>query len=137
MFRIICFFCVALVSYSIHSQEILRPEQPVAFVGAMLLDGYESEPIHHSVVIFDKGHIVAVGEKHNTPIPEGAKIIDISGKTLMPGLIDAHVHVDLIGHGDYTRYYKFLEKTKRLHEVMPIAAKQMLRAGVTLSLIHI
>ena len=87
MFRIICFFCVVLVSYSIHSQEILRPEQPVAFVGAMLLDGYESEPIHHSVVIFDKGHIVAVGEKHNTPIPEGAKIIDISGKTLMPGLI--------------------------------------------------
>ncbi len=131
MFQIICFFCVVLVSYSIHSQEILRPEQPVAFVGAMLLDGYESEPIHHSVVIFDKGHIVAVGEKHNTPIPEGTKIIDISGKTLMPGLIDAHVHVDLIGHGDYTRYYKFLGNTKRLHEVMPIAAKQMLRAGVT------
>ncbi|MEM9209745.1 MAG: amidohydrolase family protein, partial [Pseudomonadota bacterium] len=53
------------------------------------------------------------------------------GKTVMPGLIDAHVHVDLIGHGDYDRYYTFLGGTERLPDVMPIAAKQMLRAGVT------
>ena len=112
MFRIITLIFVVLLSCSIHSQEILRPDRPVAFVGGMLLDGYEAEPIHHSVVIFDKGRIVAVGKRLNTPIPENAKIIDISGKTLMPGLIDAHVHVDLIGHGDYTRYYKFLQGTK-------------------------
>ena len=132
MFRIFTLVFVVLLSCSIHSQEILRPDRPVAFVGGMLLDGYESsEPIHHSVVIFDDGRIVAVGERHDTPIPGNATVIDISGKTLLPGLIDAHVHVDLIGHGDYTRYYKFLQGTKRLHEVMPIAAKQMLRAGVT------
>ena len=131
MSRSITLVLVVLLSCSIHSQEILRPDRPVAFVGGMLLDGYEAEPIHHSVVIFDKGRIVAVGKRHNTPIPGNATVIDISGKTLMPGLIDAHVHVDLIGHGDYTRYYKFLQGTKRLHEVMPIAAKQMLRAGVT------
>ena len=132
MFRIFTLVFVVLLSCSIHSQEILRPDRPVAFVGGMLLDGYEAaEPIHHSVVIFDDGRIVAVGERHNTPIPGNATVIDISGKTLLPGLIDAHVHVDLIGHGDYTRYYKFLQGTKRLHEVMPIAAKQMLRAGVT------
>lgn len=132
MFRIFTLVFIVLLSCSIHSQEILRPDRPVAFVGGMLLDGYEAaEPIHHSVVIFDDGRIVAVGERHNTPIPGNATVIDISGKTLLPGLIDAHVHVDLIGHGDYTRYYKFLQGTKRLHEVMPIAAKQMLRAGVT------
>ncbi|HIO46020.1 TPA: Xaa-Pro dipeptidase, partial [Candidatus Poribacteria bacterium] len=132
MFRIFTLVFIVLLSCSIHSQEILRPDRPVAFVGGMLIDGYEAaEPIHHSVVIFDDGRIVAVGERHNTPIPGNATVIDISGKTLLPGLIDAHVHVDLIGHGDYTRYYKFLQGTKRLHEVMPIAAKQMLRAGVT------
>ena len=126
------FFAVfGLVSSFAVAQETLRPQHPVAFVGGMLLDGYEARAIHHSVVVIDNGHIVAEGSKHDTKIPENAVIIDTSGKTVMPGLIDAHVHVDLIGHGDYDRYYRFLGGMERLNEVMPIAAKQMLRAGVT------
>ena len=113
------------------AQETLRPDGPVAFVGGMLLDGYEAEPIHHAVVVIDDGRIVAAGSETSVRIPDDAKQIDIGGRTLMPGLIDAHVHVDLIGHGDYDRYYEFLRGTERLHDVMPIAAKQMLRAGVT------
>lgn len=113
------------------AQESLRPEGPVVFTGGMLLDGYEAEPIHHAVVVIDDGRIIAAGERHEVDIPPGATEIDIGGRTLMPGLIDAHVHVDLIGHGDYDRYYEFLRGTERLHDVMPIAAKQMLRAGVT------
>jgi imidazolonepropionase-like amidohydrolase len=49
----------------------------------------------------------------------------------MPGLIDAHMHIDLIGHGEYDDYYKFLNGDERLPEVMPIAAMQMMRGGVT------
>lgn len=122
---------VGLLALPAHAQEALRPDGPVAFVGGMLLDGYEAEPKHHAVVVVDKGRIVAVGEPHEVEIPASATRIDIGGRTLMPGLIDAHVHVDLIGHGDYDRYYEFLRGTERLGEVMPIAAKQMLRAGVT------
>ncbi|GMR17554.1 MAG: amidohydrolase family protein [Gammaproteobacteria bacterium] len=124
----------ALTSTCAIAQESLRPELPVAFVGGMLLDGYEARPIHHSVVVFDDGRIVAAGPAKDTPIPGNAVIIDTSGKTVLPGLIDAHVHVDLIGHGNYDRYYKFLGGMQRLGEVMPIAAKQMLRAGVTSAL---
>ncbi len=113
------------------AQESSRPEHPVAFVGGMLLDGYETQPIHHSIVVIEDGRITAVGSKLDTNIPEDAVVIDTSGKTVMPGLIDAHVHLDLIGHGDYDRYYRFLGGMERLDEVMPIAAKQMLRAGVT------
>ncbi|MDH4109514.1 MAG: amidohydrolase family protein [Gammaproteobacteria bacterium] len=113
------------------AQQDLRPEGPVAFVNGMLLDGYEAEPIHRAVVVVDDGRIVAAGPAHSTPVPAGAQLVDIGGKTILPGLIDAHVHVDLIGHGDYDRYYRFLRGTERLAEVMPIAAKQMLRAGVT------
>lgn len=113
------------------AQESLRPDGPVAFVGGMLLDGYEAEPIHHAVVVIDNGRIVAAGSETGVRIPDDATRIDIGGRTLMPGFIDAHVHVDLIGHGDYDRYYEFLRGTERLHDVMPIAAKQMLRAGVT------
>ena len=113
------------------AQESLRPDGPVAIVNAMLLDGYEAEPIHDSVVVFDDGRILAAGSRHDVAIPDDAIRIDAGGKTVMPGLIDAHVHVDLIGHGDYDRYYTFLGGTERLPDVMPIAAKQMLRAGVT------
>ncbi len=123
VFGLVCGFAVA--------QETLRPQHPVAFVGGMLLDGYEAQPIHHSVIIIDNGRIIAEGSAHDTNIPENAVIIDTGGKTVMPGLIDAHVHVDLIGHGDYDRYYEFLGGMERLDEVMPIAAKQMLRAGIT------
>jgi imidazolonepropionase-like amidohydrolase len=126
---LMCALCLSVVCA--RAQETLRPDRPVAFVGGMLLDGYEAEPMHHAVVVVDGARIVAAGPQSSTPVPSGATVIDIGGRTLMPGLIDAHVHVDLIGHGDYERYYRFLHGTERLHEVMPIAAKQMLRAGVT------
>lgn len=126
---LLCVFC--LVGSAAHGQQSLRPDGPVAFVNGMLLDGYEAEPINRAVVVIDDDRIVAAGPQHATPVPVGATVIDIGGRTITPGLIDAHVHVDLIGHGDYDRYYKFLRGTERLPEVMPIAAKQMLRAGVT------
>jgi imidazolonepropionase-like amidohydrolase len=130
--RIALFFAVfGLASGMTVAQESLRPTRPVAFVGGMLLDGYEAQAIHHSVVVIDDGHIIAAGSAHDTDIPENAVIIETGGQTVMPGLIDAHVHMDLIGHGDYDRYYRFLGGMERLDDVMPIAAKQMLRAGVT------
>ena len=67
---------VFLAAGNSFAQENLRPDVPVALVGGMLLDGYEAEPIHHSVVIFENGLITAVGSKHDTEIPANAVIID-------------------------------------------------------------
>jgi len=118
----------------VQAQQNLRPEVPVAIVGGMLLDGHEGKPIHHSVVVFENGLITAVGNRDNTPIPANAVIIDAGGRTVMPGLIDAHMHIDLIGHGSYARLYEFMDGMERIQEFMTIAAKQMLRAGVTTGL---
>lgn len=120
-----------IAAVALPAQERLRPDRPVVFVGGMLLDGYEAPPVHHAVVVVDDGRIVAVGSKADTGIPEDAVVIDTGGRTILPGLIDAHAHVDLIGHGDYVRYYEFLRGMERIDEVMPIGARQMLRAGVT------
>lgn len=125
---------ILLASCSAHAQETLRPAVPVAIVGGMLLDGHEAEPIHHSVVVFENGRITAVGNRDTTPIPDHAVIIDAGGRTVMPGLIDAHIHIDLIGHGSYARLYKFMNGMERIEEFMTIAAKQMMRAGVTTGL---
>ena len=108
--------------------------KPIVFVGGQLLDGYEAPAIADGVIVFTDGVITRAGAMSDVDIPEDAEIIDVGGHTILPGLIDNHVHVDLIGHGSYERYYEFLGGTERLLDVMPIAAKQMLRAGVTTAL---
>jgi len=122
----LCFLLSILLSAA--SGEV-RPT--IALVGGTLLNGHQSAPIHHSAVVITGNRIVAVGPQDQVKIPDGAVILDTRGKTVLPGLIDAHIHLDLIGHGLYERYYKFLAKHSSYHEVMRIAAKQMLRAGVT------
>lgn len=106
-------------------------ENYLALTGGMLIDGYEVPPIHDSVVLIKDHKIVAAGPRQQIQIPEGTRRIDVRGKSILPGLIDLHMHLDLLGHGNYDRYYKFIGGTKRLPEIMPIAAKQMLRAGIT------
>ncbi|MDE0807590.1 MAG: amidohydrolase family protein [Longimicrobiales bacterium] len=100
-----------------------------AIVGAMLLDGYERPPIHNSVIIVKGDRIVAVGTQADTDIPEEARIIDGGGMTVLPGLIDLHVHTMFLGHGDYAEWFPIFEGKEE--EMMEIAAKQLLMAGVT------
>ena len=108
-----------------------QDDQVLVLRGGMLLDGYEAPPVHHAAVVIRGERIVAVGRADEVEVPTGARVVDTSGKTMMPGLIDLHMHLDLIGHGDYDGWYDFIGGTERLPEVMPIAARQMIRAGVT------
>ncbi|WP_394839136.1 amidohydrolase family protein [Pendulispora rubella] len=77
----------------------------VVLRGATLIDGTDREPIAHAVLAVRGETIVATGEGE---IPEGARILDCSGKTIMPGLVSNHAHVGLVdgadvGPGHYTR----------------------------------
>jgi len=64
-----------------------------ALVGATLIDGRGGEPISDSVVVVDGKHIVGVGPRGEVDVPKETKVIDCKGKTIIPGLIDAHIHV--------------------------------------------
>jgi imidazolonepropionase-like amidohydrolase len=64
-----------------------------AIVGATLIDGTGRPSIPDSVVIVDGERIVRVGRRSDTPVSEGVRQVDGQGKTLLPGLIDAHTHV--------------------------------------------
>lgn len=104
-------------------------EGSVAIVGGMLLDGYEVPPIHDAVVLLEGNRIVAVGSSAEISVPSDARVIDARGKTILPGLIDLHVHLMILGHGEYTEWFPIFDT--RMQEVMEISAKQLLMAGVT------
>jgi len=106
--------------------------RPIALVGGQLLDGYDAQPIHDSVVVIEGDTVVAAGAAHQVDVPGNAHVIDTRGKTVLPGLIDLHVHMEIIGHGDYAEYHDFLDNDRdKLRLAREIAAKQLLRAGVT------
>jgi imidazolonepropionase-like amidohydrolase len=65
----------------------------IALTGATIIDGSGGPPLSDGVLLIDKQKIVAVGSKEAVEIPEGATIIDASGKTIVPGIINAHGHV--------------------------------------------
>src|SRR5580698_9502365 len=63
----------------------------IDFVNARIFDGVGSEYLDASVVAVENDRIVAVSRRSD--LSSGTEIVDVAGKTLMPGLIDAHCHV--------------------------------------------
>jgi len=109
------------------------PPAKIALVGGMLLDGYEAPPIHHAAVLIEGDRIVKVGPAASTPIPPDYTIVDTSGRTMLPGMIELHGHLILLGHGNYGTWFPWIAKQGpgMLGTVMEVAAKQLLMAGVT------
>jgi imidazolonepropionase-like amidohydrolase len=78
----------------------------IVFTGATIIDGTGSDPVPDGVLVVRNGRIVDVGNKADVKIPDGALVNDVSGKTIMPGIINGHGHVgDVKGidGGNYSR----------------------------------
>ena len=65
---------------------------PTLIKGAKLIDG-KGGAIDNAAVLFDGSQIVGVGRQADMTPSEGVTVIDVGDKTIMPGLIDAHVHL--------------------------------------------
>lgn len=70
-----------------------KPEGTVAFTGARVITMDGDEVIENGTVVVTDNRITAVGPAAETSIPDGAERFDVSGKTIMPGLIDVHAHM--------------------------------------------
>jgi len=103
----------------------------LALVGGMLLDGYEVPAVHHATILIEGNRIVKVGPSSEVAIPPDAEVIDTSGRVMVPGLIDVHVHLQILGHGDYMRWDPWIVENNLVEKVGEISAKQLLNAGVT------
>ncbi len=65
----------------------------IAFIGGILIDGCGGDPLDNAVVLINGNIIEEVGHRDKVKLPGGCKHIDVTGKILMPGLIDLHVHL--------------------------------------------
>ena len=77
-----------------------------ALVGGTLIDGHGGKPLRNSVIIIEGERIKAVGQIGSLPIPEDAEVISTEGMTVLPGLWDMHVHLQINGHSDYAHWDK-------------------------------
>ena len=64
----------------------------VALTHAMVIDGTGAAPRADQTVVIDGARIAAVGPAATTPIPAGARTIDVTGHTVIPGLVGLHEH---------------------------------------------
>jgi hypothetical protein len=71
----------------------------VALIGANLVDGTGRAPVSDAVVVYDRDKIVAAGPRASITVPVGATTVDVSGKTIVPGLWDMHAHFQQVEHG--------------------------------------
>jgi imidazolonepropionase-like amidohydrolase len=106
-------------------------ERPtLALVGGQVIDGFGGPPIRDGVVLIAGERIVAVGPRAEVPVPAGTTVVSTEGMSVLPGLMDMHVHLMLLGHADY-RHWDTTYLSRFRDEIMPIAARQLLMSGVT------
>jgi imidazolonepropionase-like amidohydrolase len=70
-----------------------------ALTNARLIDGTGGPAVEHANLLVRDSRIEAAGPAETTPVPRGAPVVDVSGKTILPGLWDMHGHVGLAEFG--------------------------------------
>lgn len=92
-FRI--FFTLAIFCFTVActNQKDSQGELVTAYTGARLIDGTGHNPIDGAALLISNGSIIAAGPRTAIAIPKNASIIDLTGKTIIPGIINAHGHI--------------------------------------------
>lgn len=75
-------------------QEGRRPGGDLVIEGGTLLDPATGEVTEDAVVVIVDGVVRAAGRRGRTGVPEGAKVLDAHGRWILPGLVEAHIHLN-------------------------------------------
>jgi Amidohydrolase family len=70
------------------------PDTALVIKGGTLIDGTGRPPIRDCVIVIEGKRFKAVGKSGEVAVPAGAEIIDVAGKTVLPGFIDGHGHLE-------------------------------------------
>ncbi len=123
---------LALLAVVAAQQPAPPPAQtPITAIRAgTLIDGTGGAPVKNAVILVQGGRITAAGA--GVAVPAGATVIDLSGETVLPGFVDAHVHLAgrTIGDGDW-QHSILTEMPSQLALLGAAHAQQTLEAGFT------
>ncbi|HXP84754.1 MAG TPA: amidohydrolase family protein [Bryobacteraceae bacterium] len=104
--------------------------QAILFEGARLIVDARRAPIDNSAFLVDGGRIAAVGARGAVPAPASAMHVDLTGKTVIPALIDTHIHIgyqkDLVYSADN---YTHENLTDQLHRYAYAGISAVLTLG--------
>jgi imidazolonepropionase-like amidohydrolase len=98
--------CLAVLA-GVATARAQQAAETVALTHATVIDGTGAAPMADSVVLIRGGRIAAVYPAGSRPVPSGARVEDLTGKWVIPGLIDAHVHIQG-NNGDIAQYRDLL-----------------------------
>jgi imidazolonepropionase-like amidohydrolase len=83
---------VLLAAAALPSPVAAQAPAVTVFEGARLITGDGGTPIEDSAFVVEGNRITQVGRKGGLTVPAGARRVDLTGKTVMPGIVDAHGH---------------------------------------------
>src|SRR5208337_999410 len=93
---VVLMLSVTAIGQSIPAQSLQSPQITVIRAGT-LIDPRANEPLHNQVIVIRGDKIESVGDAASTQVPSGAKVIDLSNATVLPGLIESQTHIFLQG----------------------------------------
>ncbi|MCG8577720.1 MAG: amidohydrolase family protein [Flavobacteriales bacterium] len=76
-----------------------KPEGTIALVGARIITMKGDEVIENGTIIIKENRIATIGKKEDVKVPGDAKVYELEGKTIMPGLVDVHAHIGAFRYG--------------------------------------
>jgi imidazolonepropionase-like amidohydrolase len=98
----------------------------LAIVGGTLIDGTGATPVTDAVLVIEKNKIAAVGRRSDVQVPQGARVVNATGKFIMPGLMDANVHLILNSSIEFMARYE-----GHYEDLIEEAAQITLKQGLT------
>lgn len=115
------------------------PDGKIAFTNARIITMKGDEVIENGTIVIDQNKISAIGKTADIQIPADAKIYDVSGKTIMPGIVDVHAHLHTSPDGispqqDWNYYANLAYGVTTAHDPssnteMVFSQSEMLKAG--------
>ena len=76
-----------------------RPSGRIAFTNARIITMEGDEVIENGTIVINENKIEQLGSSADISVPSNAKVFDVSGKTIMPGIVDAHAHIGGFRYG--------------------------------------
>jgi len=102
--------CLFLIALFLMAGAVEAQQPATVYEGARLITGDGSAPITDSAFVVENGRFTAVGKKGQVKAPAGAAHVDLTGKTVIPAIIDAHKHLspmraELVDQLQHFAYY--------------------------------